>query len=176
MPIDTTCEQRSAAAREKETRHMQDGTTSVPEESMGNGAAQADVFGTRLRSGKPHSTNLQAAAMQASAPSAVARSVDVLVGVGVGAAAMYYLDPDGGARRRALVRDGITSPRDSLGNDWTAAGRLVAGLIGGALALLATRRRDALGAAVGLVGSALLACGFRTTRRRPAPPPSSDVA
>ena len=32
-----------------------------------------------------------------------------LVGVGVGAALMYFLDPDRGKRRRALVRDKVES-------------------------------------------------------------------
>ncbi len=32
-----------------------------------------------------------------------------IAGIGAGAAAMYFLDPDRGARRRALVRDKVNS-------------------------------------------------------------------
>lgn len=38
----------------------------------------------------------------------------VLAGIGAGAAAMYFLDPDRGARRRALVRNQFTSAAHQL--------------------------------------------------------------
>jgi hypothetical protein len=162
--------------------------------------AHAEGFGTRLQTGRPHSISLFGASSTAERQG-TARGLDVLLGVGIGAAVMYYLDPDGGARRRGAARDTIvrvvtTAPdafestahdvgdwarrtmahaevagsSDRLLHDdareWTPAGRLVAGTIGGVLTLLAARRRDALGAAVGLVGSALLARGVSKTLRR----------
>ena len=41
----------------------------------------------------------------ASAPGSPNRTLTLLAGIGIGAAVMYFLDPDRGARRRALVRD-----------------------------------------------------------------------
>lgn len=46
--------------------------------------------------------------------------ITILGGLGVGAALMYFFDPNGGRRRRALVRDkavGISNDvRDSIGS------------------------------------------------------------
>jgi hypothetical protein len=132
--------------------------------SAGSGVqAHADGFGTRPLTDRPHSTNLFGA--DRSAPrDGSARGLDVLLGAGIGAAVMYYLDPDEGARRRGVVRDAIldivTMGPDAIdvGNR-TAAARFVSSAVGAMLALLAARRRGTLGAALGLVGSALLARG-----------------
>lgn len=155
-------------------------------------SAQDDGFGTRPSTDRPHSMSLFGAE-RAPPRDGVARSLDLLIGLGIGAAVMYYLDPDGGSRRRALARDKVVGavtmvpdafdaaandlarwvlelveprPRAAgrasppLGPDsWTPGGRLVAGIVGAALTILASKRRDALGAAVGLIGSALLGRG-----------------
>lgn len=177
-------------------------TTEVAElaVSVGSGvSALVEGFGTRPQTGRPHSMSLFGP--ERGAPrDGTSRGLDVLLGVGIGAAVMYYLDPDGGARRRALVRDGIVGavtmapdafeatahdvgrwarqsleaqarklaqpPRDVGAVDWTPGGRLVVSVVGGALTLLAAKRRDALGAAVGLVGSALLARGVKGSAGR----------
>jgi hypothetical protein len=166
--------------------------TGVAVSLAGDVAAHADAFGTRPQTGRPHSMSLFGSDPGRSREGG-SRSLDVLIGVGIGAAVMYYLDPDGGPRRRALVRDKIVDavmmapdafedtahdvgrwarrtleqqvdrlrqpPRDARVVHWTPGGRLVASAVGGALTLLAAKRHDALGAAVGLVGSALLARG-----------------
>jgi hypothetical protein len=112
---------------------------------------EADGFGTRPSSGRPHSIRLDggSAGSESGLPS---RGLDVLLGVGIGAAAMYYLDPTVGSRRRALAE---SSP----------ATRLLAVALGTALTVLGGRRRDPIGAALGVVGSALLASGARSGRR-----------
>jgi hypothetical protein len=160
----------------------------------GDVSAHGDGFGTRPRTDRPHSISLFGPDRDPSAAGA-SRGFDVLLGVGIGAAVMYYFDPDGGSRRRAAVRDKIVGAvtmapdvfeaaahdvsrwvresadaqvrslprptRDMRVGSWTPGGRLVAGAVGAALTLLAGKRRDALGAAVGLLGSALLARGVR---------------
>jgi hypothetical protein len=157
--------------------------------------AHAEGFGTRPSTGRPHSISLFGAD-QDQPRGGASRGLDVLLGAGIGAAVMYYFDPDGGPRRRARARETIVGavtmapdgfdastqdaswwlrqapdaqPR-SGGKiaEWTPGGRLVASAVGGALTLIAARRRDVLGAAVGLVGSALLARGV-TKNGRPAP-------
>lgn len=66
----------------------------------------------------------------------------VLGGLGAGAAAMYFLDPDRGTRRRALVRDkavglsndakrAITGKAKDLRNRATGLAHEAKGLIGG---------------------------------------------
>jgi hypothetical protein len=183
-------------------------TTEVAELAVptaGGICAHAEGFGIRPQTGRPHSMSLFGSdrSQPHDGPS---RGLDVLVGVGIGAAVMYYLDPDGGPRRRALVRDKIVGaitmapdafeatahdvgrwargtpealarkrvePARRVGPaDWTPGSRLVASAVGGALTLLAAKRRDALGAAVGLVGSALLARGVSARR----PTSESEIA
>lgn len=163
----------------------------------------AEGFGTRPPTGRPHSISLFGPDSKQSRDDGPSRGLDVLLGVGIGAAVMYYLDPDCGPRRRAVVRDTIVNavtmapdtfeaaahdvsrwarqtlevqvrkPSRPAGNagavSWTPGGRLVASAVGGALTLFAAKRRDALGAAVGLVGSALLARGVAASARRLAP-------
>ena len=85
-------------------------------------ASETDPFGIRPSTDRPHSLNLSGPAPSA-ARNGVARGLDILLGVGIGAAAMYYLDPDRGAVRRSAMRD--------------------------KLALLGGRRRDAVGALAG---------------------------
>jgi hypothetical protein len=162
-------------------------------------SADAEGFGTRPQTGRPHSLSLFAPDRSPTRDGGV-RGLDVLLGVGIGAAVMYYLDPDGGARRRAVVRDKIVGavtmapdafeatahdvnrwarqmleaqarklaePPGQVGAvNWTPGGRLIASAVGAALTLLAAKRRDALGAAVSLVGSALLARGVARSARR----------
>ena len=73
--------------------------------ALGGSTAEDDVFGTRPSRERPHSMSLSGAA---AAPSTAApRGVDILLGVGLGAAIMYYLDPTGGARRRARALDAL---------------------------------------------------------------------
>lgn len=159
-------------------------------------AWDAEGFGTRPRTDRPHSINLFATG-EGSAPDNRARAVDVLVGAGLGAVAMYYLDPAVGAQRRAAIRerivDAVTMAPDAFeataedlrrwvgraldaktprltepsGNggraEWTPTGRLVASVVGATLTLLAAKRRDAFGAAVGLLGAALLGRGVTSS-------------
>lgn len=189
--------------------------------TMANAAAslraepmEPEVFGIRPVTGRPHSINLQPAP-RVGTPQPSSRGVDLLVGVGIGAAIMYYLDPDAGAARRARARGAVVeavamapdvfddaarevtggafglfaagTARSSrspavLQSEWSPAAKLLAGALGAALTFLGGRRRDALGAAVGVLGSALLARGMSTAQdggsasgvRRP--PPDHDAA
>ncbi|MDQ3949134.1 MAG: hypothetical protein M3282_02210 [Gemmatimonadota bacterium] len=75
-------------------------------------SAHAEGFGTRPRTDRPHSVNLFGADRGAPRDGA-SRGLDVLLGVGIGAVVMYYLDPNGGPRRRAVVRDKILGLVDS---------------------------------------------------------------
>ena len=68
--------------------------------------ADAEGFGTRPSRERPHSLSLFGGPSSESRQG-VARGLDVLLGIGLGAAAMYYFDPDGGPRRRAAARETI---------------------------------------------------------------------
>jgi hypothetical protein len=159
--------------------------------------AESDVFGIRPDTGRPHSICLQAASRDSSShPSS--RGLDLLVGLGIGAAAMYYLDPQAGPARRArlsgalagtlaippdvfdeaayevalgasrLLAAGMQTSSSSLATghaEWLPGAKLVAGAVGAALTFLGGRRRDALGAAVGVLGSALLTRGMSIAQR-----------
>jgi hypothetical protein len=69
---------------------------------------EAEGFGTRPRSDRPHSMSLFGPDRTPGRVGA-ARGLDLLVGVGIGAAMMYYLDPDQGPRRRAAARATIVA-------------------------------------------------------------------
>ena len=43
------------------------------------------------------------------------RALLILSGIGIGAAVMYLLDPDGGGRRRALIRDKAVGISNDVG-------------------------------------------------------------
>jgi hypothetical protein len=140
--------------------------------SAGGVAAEADGFGTRPSRERPHSIRLDGGP---TGPDGwpVSRGLDVLLGVGIGAAAMYYLDPAAGSHRRArasrvIARAGVVADQARTkgdGLDWSPTARLVVAALGTALTILGGRRRDAVGAAVGVLGSALLAGGARNGRR-----------
>ncbi len=160
-------------------------------------------FGTRPPTGRPHSMNLFGPTQDGSSNGG-SRSVDLLLGIGLGAAAMYYLDPERGGQRRTEAREGILQAvnaapeafesvaqevghlaRRAVGNgsageavrdlgahaeDSIRAGRLAATALGGLLTVIAAKRRDAFGAAIGLLGSALLARGAgKSISRRMSP-------
>lgn len=131
----------------------------------------------------------------------VGRTAGFLVGgAALGAALMYLLDPTGGRRRRALLRDqamhlaheagdaagmtardvrnrgqgmlaetrdmfrkdgtshstnGNTGRMNLLEGDWPPTARLLAGVLGGALAVIGVSRRDPLGYVLGALGLGL---------------------
>jgi hypothetical protein len=66
-----------------------------------------DPFGIRPSRARPHSISLFRASAAPLDTGGLSRGADLLIGVGLGAAAMYYLDPDHGAARRAQLRDKI---------------------------------------------------------------------
>jgi uncharacterized protein (TIGR00106 family) len=89
-----------AGARDKLARNVQ----SVEEKlgrSVATGAQAARLNGGAPRSPVPGSS--------AGAERASGKGLTLLIGLGLGAALMYFLDPDRGARRRALVRDQASS-------------------------------------------------------------------
>lgn len=46
----------------------------------------------------------------------MANVFSLLTGVGIGAAAMYVLDPEAGTKRRMLARDKLTEARNKMGS------------------------------------------------------------
>jgi hypothetical protein len=127
-------------------------TTANAEPTAGGVSADADGFGTRPSTSRPHSMRLDGGDVAAESGSG-SRGLDVLLGVGIGAAAMFCLDPSTGSRRRARIRETTVS----AATDWSGAARLAAVSLGAVLTLLGGRRRDAVGAAIGVLGSTLLA-------------------
>jgi hypothetical protein len=105
----------------------------------GGFGADAAGFGTRARTDRPHSMSLFGAGRSTTRDNGE-RALDLLVGVGIGAAAMYYLDPRAGAQRRAATLDLIVD-----------------------VVTMARKRHDAVGAAVALLGSVLLGRGVTNT-------------
>ena len=74
---------------------------SVP--SALNAGLDAEIFGSRPSSDRPHSMSLfKSSPRQAGASSS--RSVDILLGAAAGAAIVYYLDRERGRERRARAR------------------------------------------------------------------------
>jgi hypothetical protein len=65
-------------------------------------ALDAAAFGTRPSAGRPHSINLFGAPRDV-ANTVASRGTDVLLGVGIGAALMYYLDRNHGPQRRSAL-------------------------------------------------------------------------
>ena len=66
----------------------------------------------------------------------------MLVGLGLGASLMYFLDPSGGGRRRALMRDRFAHASHLIGGAADATRRDVANRASGALARLRRARRN----------------------------------
>jgi hypothetical protein len=179
--------------RGEENRTMEmDLTTANAAAGLKAEPIESEVFGIRPDTGRPHSISLQAAARAAESQPG-SRGLDLLIGVGIGAAVMYYLDPELGPARRARVRgvvaETLTMAPEAFDDaarevtigaarllaasgdtwsgstatthaSWSSGARLLAGAIGTALTFLGGRRRDALGAAAGVLGSALLARGL----------------
>ena len=66
----------------------------------------------------------------------------MLLGMGIGASLMYLLDPTGGGRRRALVRDRFVHAGHVIGNAAEATGRDVANRTSGAVARIRGARHS----------------------------------
>ena len=90
-------------------------TTTTIAAAASEPATDPDGFGTRPVTGRPHSMRLDGSSAAGEAR-AVARALDLLLGVGIGAAAMYYLDPLTGFSRRARAREAIGAAVGALGS------------------------------------------------------------
>jgi uncharacterized membrane protein len=89
----------------------------------------------------------------------------LVAGVIVGAGVMYLLDPDQGARRRALLQERGARLR------WTPATRLVVGATGSALTVQGVRLNGLRGRALTFLGSGLLS---RAASQMPSPRPIEE--
>jgi hypothetical protein len=106
----------------------------------------------------------------------------LITGVVVGAGAMYLLDPDCGARRRALLQERTTgmghqlsdrlsavgppAPRRSTGAEpeqWSPTIRLILGAAGGLMAVKGLRTRGVGGEVLTALGTGLLARAVSNT-------------
>jgi hypothetical protein len=76
-------------------------------DKTGRGGAGIDQFGTRAGRGRGQMINRGMGMMRGLGPDANSVLMFAL-GAGVGAGLMYYFDPEGGRRRRALLRDKVT--------------------------------------------------------------------
>ena len=78
-------------------------------------APEPGEFGSRPRNHKPHSIDLFGLSVNQVGGQRTS-GLDLIVGIGVGAALMYYLDPQLGRARREAIRRRIieasTEPRD----------------------------------------------------------------
>lgn len=86
----------------------------------------------------------------------------LITGVVVGAGAMYFLDPDSGTRRRALLQEKtgeLSQTRRTAGTEqerWSPRIRLILGAAGGLLAVKGLRTRGVGGELLTALGTALL--------------------
>src|ERR687885_2648848 len=78
-----------------------------PQPNVGGLHNEPEPFGIRPSRGRPHSMSLFRPSATPLNGGGISRGADVLLGVGLGAAVMYYLDPAHGAARRALLREKI---------------------------------------------------------------------
>ena len=76
--------------------------TLTPASAPVHRAPDDSAFGIRPQTGRPHSINLFGDTRDVAQHVAL-RGADVLVGVGIGAALMYYLDKDRGPERRSQL-------------------------------------------------------------------------
>jgi uncharacterized membrane protein len=88
----------------------------------------------------------------------------LIAGVVVGAGAMYLLDPERGAERRALLRKEGVGPGSR--KDWTPAARVLVGTAGGLILLKGAKSGGAKGKALRAVGAGLLARASSSVRSR----------
>lgn len=78
----------------------------LPPTGLPNQGAADATFGIRSQTGRPHSINLFGAQREG-AQIVASRPAQLLLGVGIGAALMYYLDHDRGSQRRSALGEAI---------------------------------------------------------------------